>query len=669
MSKILYILLISTFFLSCNFFGNSKSPYVSIKKLEYTRSTNMENWTQIQNGSEFKDFKISYVNAIGKTRNTDLIPILSNIIRESKEDSLLSECLFALGQMKSETAEQLLLNLPFDSYSKSVQKNIINALGHCATQNTISFYENYLNDLDLNPVILTNAAFCARKKLSVSGIKNQVVDSTSLVNPSKELAYFLYYSARQSDIPELIELISNSDGLTQKYALKKLSNFYSKNSNQIKSRIVNDSTAFPSLRNSIFRILKRKSSWNNKLYALKISPIVADSTLTNLIEVSVSSKNNHLKLAALQSLAEINQGRALSALLIALEKETNWFIKGSLIKILAEYYPNKAYPFIMQNLDKGDRLFKAKLLDALAKLGMPLANRTLKQFLNVDDPLLVNTAFENLKLKKMIRDNDITSLLNSDYFSSVATVIEYQTERKKKIAKDELIKLYKKYSYPAEFEVQSAVLNAIKLHGIEAEGEFLQILFQSACHDVLRKRILNDYPSFKANEKYSNHGEKTLVGQDYLHPDSILYFDKNLFAELITEKGNIVIELFTQETPFTVFSFLKLFEMNFYNDLIFHRVVPDFVIQGGDPLGDGWGGPNYLIPSEDNQISFERGGVGIATSGFDTGSSQFFICQSEQPHLTGNYTLFGKVISGMEIVDSILPGDKIITIQKKQTKL
>ena len=85
-------------------------------------------------------------------------------------------------------------------------------------------------------------------------------------------------------------------------------------------------------------------------------------------------------------------------------------------------------------------------------------------------------------------------------------------------------------------------------------------------------------------------------------------------------------------------------------------------VRGLHADGDGWGGPGYLIPSEDNAIPFQRGSVGIATSGYDTGGSQFFICQSAQPHLTGNYTLFGQVIEGMSAVDIIEPGDEIIQI-------
>ncbi len=104
---------------------------------------------------------------------------------------------------------------------------------------------------------------------------------------------------------------------------------------------------------------------------------------------------------------------------------------------------------------------------------------------------------------------------------------------------------------------------------------------------------------------------------------------------------------------------MHVLKKKYYDNIIFHRVVSDFVIQGGDPQGTGWGGPGYNIPCEYSPVPFVRGTVGMATAGKDTGGSQFFICHSEQPHLNGRYTVFGKVKSGMEVVDQIQIGDVI----------
>ncbi|MBP1601179.1 MAG: Peptidyl-prolyl cis-trans isomerase (rotamase) - cyclophilin family, partial [Acidobacteria bacterium] len=105
--------------------------------------------------------------------------------------------------------------------------------------------------------------------------------------------------------------------------------------------------------------------------------------------------------------------------------------------------------------------------------------------------------------------------------------------------------------------------------------------------------------------------------------------------------------------------FIRLAQSGFYNNLTFMRVVPFFVIQGGDPRNDQEGGPGYTLRCEVNMRPFERGSVGMALAGKDTGGSQFFITLSPQPHLDGGYTCFGRVISGMQAADRIIPGDVI----------
>jgi peptidyl-prolyl cis-trans isomerase B (cyclophilin B) len=141
-----------------------------------------------------------------------------------------------------------------------------------------------------------------------------------------------------------------------------------------------------------------------------------------------------------------------------------------------------------------------------------------------------------------------------------------------------------------------------------------------------------------------------------------------------TARGEIVAELFEDDAPGTVANFVGLIsgtqewtdprtgskvKRPFYDGLTFHRVVPDFVIQGGDPKGDGTGGPGYTIRCETSgkKQKHERGSLSMAHRGKDTGGSQFFICHAAAPHLDRKHTVFGKVISGIEVVDAIRPGD------------
>jgi peptidyl-prolyl cis-trans isomerase B (cyclophilin B) len=127
-------------------------------------------------------------------------------------------------------------------------------------------------------------------------------------------------------------------------------------------------------------------------------------------------------------------------------------------------------------------------------------------------------------------------------------------------------------------------------------------------------------------------------------------------AIIETKKGNIVLELFDNDAPNTVENFVKLIDQGFYNGLTFHRVIPDFMIQGGCPKGNGTGGPGYKIKCEINPRKHTKGTLSMAHAGKNTGGSQFFITHSPQPHLDGVHTVFGQVIEGMEVVNKIKNG-------------
>jgi cyclophilin family peptidyl-prolyl cis-trans isomerase/HEAT repeat protein len=130
-------------------------------------------------------------------------------------------------------------------------------------------------------------------------------------------------------------------------------------------------------------------------------------------------------------------------------------------------------------------------------------------------------------------------------------------------------------------------------------------------------------------------------------------------VEVRTVRGSFRIRLACPEAPLTCLSFLHLASQGFFDGLTFHRVVPDFVIQGGDPRGDGSGGPGYDLRDEINRLRYVRGAVGMALAGPDTGGSQFFVALSEQPHLDGGYTVFGQVVAGDDVLDRIEGGDRI----------
>jgi len=131
-----------------------------------------------------------------------------------------------------------------------------------------------------------------------------------------------------------------------------------------------------------------------------------------------------------------------------------------------------------------------------------------------------------------------------------------------------------------------------------------------------------------------------------------------------TNRGDMVLELYPEHAPKTVNNFVFLAQEAFYDGVVFHRVINDFMIQGGDPTGTGTGGPGYKFEDElaENPLKHETAVISMANAGPNTNGSQFFITHSPQPHLDGMHTVFGKVVEGKEIVNAIQQGDKMLKI-------
>jgi peptidyl-prolyl cis-trans isomerase B (cyclophilin B) len=144
-------------------------------------------------------------------------------------------------------------------------------------------------------------------------------------------------------------------------------------------------------------------------------------------------------------------------------------------------------------------------------------------------------------------------------------------------------------------------------------------------------------------------------------PEMQIDTSKNYMTEIETDRGSIKLELFPNYAPKTVNNFVFLAQQGFYDGVSFHRVISNFMIQGGDPTGTGAGGPGYSFEDEvaDNPLTHETGVISMANAGPNTNGSQFFITHSPQPHLNGKHTVFGRVVSGQDVVDSIRQGDKM----------
>jgi cyclophilin family peptidyl-prolyl cis-trans isomerase/HEAT repeat protein len=206
-----------------------------------------------------------------------------------------------------------------------------------------------------------------------------------------------------------------------------------------------------------------------------------------------------------------------------------------------------------------------------------------------------------------------------------------------------------------------AILGALAQQKTEAANEHIKaglkstdILIRRRAAALLKANGVGDFTSQVGPAQTRN------TNADYTR--AIARIGQNVRAVVTTTKGSFTIELLPEAAPLTVDNFVQLAQREYFRNISFHRVVPNFVIQGGDPRGDGNGGPGYAIRCEINQALYDRAAVGMALSGKDTGGSQWFVTHAPQPHLDGGYTIFGRVVSGMDVVDRIVRGDVIQSI-------
>ena len=206
-----------------------------------------------------------------------------------------------------------------------------------------------------------------------------------------------------------------------------------------------------------------------------------------------------------------------------------------------------------------------------------------------------------------------------------------------------------------------AILDSLAKQKSAKANDAIKTALNSEDHLVRRKAVA----LLKANgagDFSAQIGTVQTRNTDADYERAIARIGKQVSTIVTTSKGSFTIRLLPDEATLNVDNFVQLAKRKYFNGITVHRVVPNFVIQDGDPRGDGNGGPSYQIRCEINEVPYERGAVGMALSGKDTGGSQWFVTHSPQPHLDGGYTVFGKVVAGMDTVDAIVRGDFIRSI-------
>ncbi len=351
-----------------------------------------------------------------------------------------------------------------------------------------------------------------------------------------------------------------------------------------------------------------------------------------------------------------------------------WQVQAEAAMALAKLSGDKAMPYIHLSKDYQPQLL-SRLITAIGFTGAPSAKSTLLPYVRNDNPLISRSALEGLQeLSKRVSGDK--QLIVSTYDAAIAALKREDVAIVTTAASilgdslfqqsgsvEPLIETLANLRVPDDVEAMQEIISTLGKLGDRRAEDILQ--------DNLSQRD-RSVAVAAANALHAITGGSYLgqvaIGYEPLYVDfDFAYLNSlpdRIKVRVATLRGDFVMELFKDVAPFTVMSFLKLAtQRGFYNGLKFHRIVPNFVIQGGDPRGDGWGGAGYAIRSEFSPLRYETGTIGVASAGKDTEGSQFFITQSPQPHLDGRYTIFGRVVEGMEVVNKILLDDTIHGIE------
>lgn len=688
------ILLLARTLIAQDFSEEEKQIYI----YRDTRSLGENNELIEYLGSKNNNLVIKSLYALADIADSNTVESIAGILISTHNKDKKSAAAFALGQIPCDKSKHLLLKALRYENDPEVVCSIIDALGKIGDENSLAVILGYNNSDNTvaKATALAIARFAVRNIKTKEGtafLKNIVTAAPDL-EALRYTAYALYRIRGKTLLAPLrdniIELTKNNDPYVRMWSFSALG--YAADIGDVNYAIAS---------------LEKEEDWRVKVNILsslplykKISESVLNEKLVNTLTNRYDDANPNVRHTALRVTAllfsELNESNQN---LQTVRQRLEWFfppdkavewqdkceailaygtifkddVKHELLLKMSETENEDLIPYIIKSFqffkdgmvyneltdsvgkrvqryneihkqDFGDMVQDAtlaKVYRAYVEVLSVLKNKVNKK--NQEKIMLILTNFTASK-DPSILDICFTALKDSIY-SDLRNNIKMV-----------LLMDYKDLVYPKD---KDAMILFIK--------EFGELKMKEA-ENILRENL--NSPSYDICKSSAN-ALKKITGKDYAFTtkhrtdfdwEFIKTMDRKKFAILKTEKGNIKIKLLPEVALFSVLNFIRLAEKNFYDKTSFHRVVPNFVIQSGDPQNNGYGGPDYSIRFEFSPLRFERGIFGMASEGRDTEGSQFFIMHSPHYHLDGRYTVFGEVVEGMEVVDNIAFSDVLETV-------
>jgi len=638
--------------------AHSSEPYRIIAILENERLLEAEpdiHLTQFFS-SEDADLRARAILAAARIGNRSVLSLLGSCVNDGSVN-VRKEVAFALGQIRSKEGLSIALEMLKDPDS-GVRRLAIEAVGRIGGLESTSSLLSFLDNPDQ---VLREQAALSLALIKDKGSVDALIRKAFTADQAQwSYVYALYRLADERSLPVLHQVIANpasspstGDPSSLLFALKALWTMKK-----------------PLTAEEADRLLQHRDL-RVRQNALDVLAANGDKSSCETIEKRLDSMTVLTKGKAIDSLGALGCPERLEPFL----KESNPTVRGAALQALAGIKKEEAFAAIQTA--SGDRswLIRWHAAQALGRLKSEQAIPVLKILGADSDNAVRLAAFDSLAGFMPETADLFVPLLQSKDFAVRATAADALGKTKDRKYLPLLLETYRISPEATEIEGRGAVLDVLSDYNT---SEALEI-YKNALLDpefTIRRHAIDGIKKMVGSQLYWDG--KIKDPEDFLYrtdkvsmkvaaeyPADFGQPAGDRIAEMKLEKGTVLIRLHGSEAPLHARNLQKLAERGFYDGLRIHRVVPNFVIQGGDPRGDGWGGAGEIVHDQMNHLTYNRGMVGMPIAGKDTGGSQFFITISRQPHLDGNYTIFGEVISGMEVVDLTEIGDRILSVRVK----
>jgi len=606
-------------------------------------------------------------SALANIQDSTTLPYILPLLKDSSS-IVRRNAAFALGQIGDAAAGPFLLDRLANESNDGCRSECIDALGKCGTiadlDKLVLLAHSFSGDL-CNSVALSVARFAIRK-IRDSLATDYVSGLLSNEQCASYAAYALMRCADssfvQSHLRDEATAMENRSPEVRMWVATLLGS-------------ARDSTAIAIL----IRHALKDPDWRvqvNSVRALRNVPI--QQTLSSLIPL-LSDSNEHVALTAFSVLRIAVHADMIDSLTTPLQRilqgqrDYSWRRRGEAAVLLAKNLGERSISGIVAQLGPSP-LFRAKLIEALGETKSPEAVPTLIKELSDPDRQIVSAAVA--AYCSIVEDQDSVSqqkfcgqilplLGRRDMTISFSVADAFgDTLIRKSIRSqylNQLLAYYGTLSTPDDVELMTDLIDVF--FSLKAESAIPAL--QQAVRDSDRTVALEAVKALAemTGKDYINEIVPSSRRKIFYRIEDTALVGRYHSALISTTEGTIRVHFRPDAAPFTVLNFILLVRRHFYDGLTFHRVVPNFVIQGGDPLGTGFGGPGYAIRTEVSPDAlFTEGAVGMASAGKDTEGSQFFITHCPTPHLDGRYTVFGYT-DDMNVVDKVQIGDHILAIE------